>query len=37
MHFFNLYIFARIRRSAALRHAPPPIPPTARTAVEPGR
>jgi hypothetical protein len=27
MHFFNLYVFARIRRRAMLRHAPPPVAP----------
>jgi hypothetical protein len=25
MHFFNLYVFARIRRSARLRGEPPPV------------
>jgi hypothetical protein len=34
MHFFNLFVFTRIRRSAMLRHAPPPVPPTGRTAVQ---
>lgn len=29
MHFFNLYVFHRMRRRAVLRHAPPPIPPQA--------
>ena len=33
MHFFNLYVFTRIRRSAILRQTPPPIQPTARTTV----
>ena len=27
MHFFNLYIFSRIRRRAMLRHEPPPVTP----------
>jgi predicted DCC family thiol-disulfide oxidoreductase YuxK len=27
MHFFNLYVFARIRRRALLRNAPPPVRP----------
>jgi len=27
MHFFNLYIFSRIRRSATLRRTPPPVAP----------
>ena len=34
MHFFNLYVFTRIRRSALLRQTPPPIAPTARTTVQ---
>src|ERR1043166_3242648 len=30
MHFFNLYVFSRIRKSATQRHAPtPPLPPVA--------
>ena len=33
MHFFNLFIFSRMRRRAALRNAPPPITPDAFTAV----
>jgi hypothetical protein len=33
MHFFNLFIFTRIRRSAMLRHAPPPVQPTTRAAI----
>jgi hypothetical protein len=36
MHFFNLFVFTRIRRSAALRHMPPPVQPTGRTAVQEG-
>lgn len=27
MHFFNLYVFSRMRRRAVLRHAPPPVAP----------
>ena len=27
MHFFNLYVFSRIRRRACLAAAPPPLPP----------
>lgn len=27
MHFFNLYVFARIRRRAMLRFVPPPVAP----------
>jgi hypothetical protein len=27
MHFFNLYVFSRIRRRAELRYAPPPVSP----------
>lgn len=26
MHFFNLFVFSRMRRRAVLRHAPPPVP-----------
>jgi hypothetical protein len=29
MHFFNLYVFSRLRRRAVLRHAPPPVAPQA--------
>ncbi len=29
MHFFNLYVFTRIRRRATLPTAPPPVVPTA--------
>ena len=25
MHFFNLYVFSRMRRRAMLHHAPPPV------------
>jgi len=27
MHFFNLYVFARVRRKAMLRNQKPPVPP----------
>jgi hypothetical protein len=27
MHFFNLYVFARIRRRGMLKHVPPPVAP----------
>ena len=27
MHFFNLFVFSRMRRRAVLRGAPPPVPP----------
>ena len=27
MHFFNLYVFSRIRRRGQLRHEPPPVAP----------
>ena len=27
MHFFNLYVFSRIRRRARIAAAPPPVPP----------
>ena len=30
MHFLNLYVFSRMRRRAALDHAPPPVEPDAR-------
>jgi len=33
MHFFNLYVFTRIRRRALLGGAPPPVPPAARVQV----
>ena len=36
IHFFNLYIFSRIRSRAALPYAPPPIAPDGRTAVGEG-
>jgi hypothetical protein len=35
MHFFNLYVLARIRRRAGLRHAPPPVQPTAHWQTQP--
>jgi hypothetical protein len=33
MHFFNLFIFSRMRRRATLRNSPPPVAPDAFTAV----
>jgi hypothetical protein len=33
MHFFNLYIFNRMRKRALLHGAPPPLPPEARIPV----
>ena len=33
MHFFNLYVFSKMRRRALLHGAPPPLPPDARVAV----
>ena len=33
MHFFNLFIFSRMRRRANLHHAPPPVMPDGFTAV----
>ena len=33
MHFFNLFIFSRMRRRATLHNAPPPVGPDAFTAV----
>lgn len=31
MHFFNLYLFNRIRRSSTVRHQPPPVMPREHT------
>jgi hypothetical protein len=33
MHFFNLYVFSRMRKRALLYAAPPPLPPEARIPV----
>ena len=33
MHFFNLFVFSRLRRRALLQNAPPPVPPQGRVAV----
>ena len=33
MHFFNLYVFSKMRRRALLHGAPPPIPPQAQIPV----
>ncbi len=33
MHFFNLFVFSRMRRRATLNTAPPPVTPDAFTAV----
>lgn len=30
MHFFNLYVFTKMRRRATLAHLPPPVPPMNR-------
>jgi hypothetical protein len=35
MHFFNLFLFSRIRQRARLRNAPPPVAPSGQTAVQP--
>lgn len=35
MHFFNLYIFSKMRRRALLHNAPPPVPPQAYVRVNP--
>ncbi|HZI05071.1 MAG TPA: hypothetical protein VEZ71_13665, partial [Archangium sp.] len=35
MHFFNLYVFNRIRRSSQVRHQPPPVLPREYTRVSP--
>jgi len=34
MHFFNLFVFSRLRRRGLVRHAPPPVPPQERLAAE---
>src|SRR3989454_6287782 len=34
MHFFNLFIFSRMRRRASLVHGPPPVPPDGFTQVQ---
>ncbi|HKF95563.1 MAG TPA: hypothetical protein VKB96_13405 [Gammaproteobacteria bacterium] len=36
MHFFNLFLFSRIRQRVQLRVAPPPVVPNAQTAVQEG-
>jgi hypothetical protein len=33
MHFFNLYVFSKMRKRALLHGAPPPLPPQDRLAV----
>ena len=33
MHFFNLYVFSKMRRRALLHGAPPPIPPQGHVSV----
>src|SRR5271170_782711 len=33
MHFFNLFVFSKMRRRAMLHSAPPPVPPQARVPV----
>jgi hypothetical protein len=37
MHFFNLYLFSRIRRRGMLRHEPPPVKPATRLPAAPGK
>jgi hypothetical protein len=32
MHFFNLYVFSRMRRRGMLQHTPPPVAPSSRVA-----
>src|SRR3984893_15413999 len=34
MHFFNLFIFSRMRRRASLVNSPPPVPPDGFTRVQ---
>lgn len=34
MHFFNLFIFSRMRRRASLVNGPPPVPPDSYTRVQ---
>ena len=34
MHFFNLFLFSRMRRRATMRNAPPPVYPDAFTPVQ---
>lgn len=34
MHFFNLFIFSRMRRRASLVNGPPPVPPDGYTRVQ---
>ena len=34
MHFFNLFIFSRMRRRASLVNGPPPVPPDGFTRVQ---
>lgn len=36
MHFFNMYVFTRMRRRAMLRQAPPPVRPNAQVVPERG-
>lgn len=33
MHFFNLFVFSKMRRRALLHQMPPPVPPQAQVAV----
>ena len=33
MHFFNIFVFSKMRRRALLQTAPPPVPPQARVPV----
>ena len=33
MHFFNLFVFSRMRRRALLHRVPPPVPPVGQLAV----
>ena len=33
MHFFNLYVFSKMRKRALLHGAPPPVPPQGYTPV----
>lgn len=35
MHFFNMYVFSKMRRRGLIQHAPPPLPPQQYVPVQP--